>query len=169
VTSAEKGSGKSTLLGVLNFLVRRGMQCVDASPASLFRSIEKWQQTLILDEADTAFGENQELRAVFNSGWTRGYGVPRVNKDTGEVELFSTFTPKIVAMKGRKLPDTTLSRSIIVPMEPRRASDPKEHAADFNHLDNETFARLRSQLARFSADHAETIAQGEARDTARLR
>jgi len=62
-----------------------------------------------------------------------------------------------VAMKGRNLPDTTLSRSIIITMKPRRANDPKEHAADFNHLDNETFARLRSQLMRFATDNAEAL------------
>jgi hypothetical protein len=44
-------------------------------------------------------------------------------------------------------------------MRPRRASDPKEHATDFDHLDNDTFARLRSQLTRFAADNAEAIAK----------
>src|SRR5262249_40621142 len=70
-----------------------------------------------------------------------------------------TFAPKVDAMKGRNLPDTTLSRSITITMRPRRASDPKEHAADFNHCDNETFARLRSQLMRWTADNAEALAK----------
>jgi hypothetical protein len=156
VTSAERDSGKSTLLGVLNFLVRRALQSVDISGPALFRSITKWQPTLIVDEADDALADN--LRSVINSGWTRGQGVVRCHPDTHEPELFSTFAPKIVAMKGRNLPDTTRSRSITITMKPRRASDPKEHAADFDHLDNETFARLRSQLMRFAADNAEAIA-----------
>jgi hypothetical protein len=49
VTSAEKDSGKSTLLGVLNFLARRSLQSVDISGPALFRSIAKWQPTLIVD------------------------------------------------------------------------------------------------------------------------
>ena len=159
VTSAERDSGKSTLLGVLNFLVRRALQSVDISGPALFRSIAKWQPTLIVDEADDALADNPDLRSVINSGWTRGQGVVRCHQDTHEPELFSTFAPKIVAMKGRNLPDTTLSRSITITMKPRRASDPKEHAADFDHLDNETFARLRSQLMRFAADNAEAIAK----------
>ena len=159
VTSAEKDSGKSTLLGILNFLARRSLQSVDISGPALFRSITKWQPTLIVDEADDALADNPDLRSVINSGWTRGQGVIRCHPDTHEPELFSTFAPKVVAMKGRALPDTTLSRSIIITMKPRRASDPKEHATDFDHLDNETFARLRSQVMRWAADNAEAIAK----------
>src|SRR5262249_53927701 len=159
VTSAEKDSGKSTLLGVLNFLARRSLQSVDISGPALFRSIARWQPTLIVDEADDALVDNPDLRSVINSGWTRGQGVIRCHPDTREPELFTTFAPKVVAMKGRNLPDTTLSRSIIITMKPRRASDPKEHAADFDHCDKETFARLRSQLMRWTADNAEALAK----------
>jgi len=159
VTSAERDSGKSTLLGVVNFLARRSLQSVDISGPALFRSIAKWQPTLIVDEADDALADNADLRSVINSGWTRGQGVIRCHPDTHEPELFSTFAPKVVAMKGRNLPDTTLSRSIIITMKPRRTSDPKEHAADFNHCDTETFARLRSQLKRWAADNAEAMAR----------
>jgi hypothetical protein len=159
VTSAEKDSGKSTLLGVVNFLARRSLQSVDISGPALFRSITKWQPTFIVDEADDALANNPDLRSVINSGWTRGQGVIRCHPDTHEPELFSTFAPKVVAMKGRNLPDTTLSRSIAITMKPRRPDDPKEHAADFDHCDTETFARLRSQLMRWAADNAEALAK----------
>jgi hypothetical protein len=159
VTSAERDSGKTTLLGVINFLARRSLQSVDISGAALFRSITKWEPTLIVDEADDALVDNVDLRSVINSGWTRGQGTVRCHPDTHEPELFSTFAPKGVAMKGRNLPDTTLSRSVIVTMRPRRADDPEEHAADFDHLDNETFARLRSQAMRWAADNGEMIAR----------
>ena len=157
VTSAEKDSGKSTLVGVLNFLARRSLQSVDISGPALFRSIAKWEPCLIVDEADDALGDNPDLRSVVNSGWTRGQGVIRCHPDTHEPELFSTFAPKIVAMKGRKLPDTTLSRSIVITMKPRRADDSNEHTADFNHIDNETFARLRAQLMRWADDNAAAL------------
>src|SRR5262249_53788941 len=58
VTSAEKDSGKSTLLGVVNFLARRSLQSVDISGPALFRSIARWQPTLIVDEADDALADN---------------------------------------------------------------------------------------------------------------
>jgi hypothetical protein len=159
VNSAEKESGKSTLAGVLNLLTHRSMQIVSASGPVLFRSIAKWEPTLIVDEADTAFVKNDDLREVINSGWTRGQGVPRCHPETHEPEMFSTFAPKIVAMKGRKLDDTTLSRSIIITMKPRRDNS-DEDVADFDHLDNETFARLRSQTMRWAADNVEAIVKG---------
>ena len=144
---------------MINFLARRSLLSVDISGAALFRSITKWQPTLIVDEADDVLVDNADLRSVINSGWTRGQGTIRCHPDTHEPELFSTFAPKVVAMKGRNLPDTTLSRSIIITMRPRRADDPEEHAADFDHLDNETFARLRSQAMRWAADNGERIAK----------
>ena len=65
-----------------------------------------------MDEADTAFKNNPELRAVVNSGWTRGAGVPRCNPDTHEPEFFETFGPKAIGLKGLMVLETTLSLSI---------------------------------------------------------
>ena len=65
--------------------------------------------------------DNDPLRAVINSGWTRGAGVLRCIGDDSTPYSFPTFCPKIVGMKGRKLPDTTLSRSIIVEMRRKKA------------------------------------------------
>jgi hypothetical protein len=76
-TSAEANSGKTTLVSVVGFLVPRGLMATGISEAALFRSIEKWQPTIIVDEADVLFAENEPLRAVVNSGWTRGQGVLR--------------------------------------------------------------------------------------------
>ena len=106
VSSPEAECGKSTLLGLINFLVPKGLTIVEVSPAVLYRMIECWHPTLIVDEADTAFKNNPELRAVVNSGWTRGAGVPRCNPDTHEPEFFETFGPKAIGLKGLKVPDT---------------------------------------------------------------
>jgi hypothetical protein len=116
-TSAEANSGKTTLVSVVSFLVPRGLMTTGISEAALFRSIEKWQPTIVVDEADVLFAENEPLRAVVNSGWTRGQGVLRCIGDDKVPHLFPTFAPKAIAMKGRKLPDTTLSRSIIIEMK----------------------------------------------------
>src|SRR5262245_7981876 len=64
------------------------------SEAEWDRLMEKWNPTLVVDEADDHFKENPPLRAVVNSGWTRGAGVPRCDPDTNEPEIFSTFGPK---------------------------------------------------------------------------
>ena len=150
VTSAEKDSGKTTLLKVVSFLVRCGLPNVSISGPALFRSIEKWTPCFIIDEADTALVDNDDLRAVMNTGWTRGDGVIRCDPDSREPMLYSTFAPKAIGMKGRKLPDTTLSRCIIIAMRPRRPNEEAEWTEDFNHLDNHAFARLRNQLTKWA-------------------
>src|SRR5439155_9812365 len=85
VTSPEANSGKSTLLGLINWLVKEGVLLANPSPAALYRAIEAWQPTLICDEADDQFKDNPVLRAVFNSGWTRGTGVLRCHPETNAV------------------------------------------------------------------------------------
>ena len=50
----------------------RALFCVEISEATLFRGVELWQPTIIVDEADVILVNNEPLRAVINSGWTRG-------------------------------------------------------------------------------------------------
>src|SRR6516225_7746919 len=80
-TSAEANSGKTTLLNLVGFLAPRSLSTVETTGAVLFRSIEKWSPTIIVDEADTMLVDNEPLRAVINSGWTRGSGVLRCDGD----------------------------------------------------------------------------------------
>jgi hypothetical protein len=67
-TSAEPNSGKTTLLNLIGFLVPRSLCTVGVTEAVLFRSIERWGPTIIVDEADTLLVHNEPLRAVINSG-----------------------------------------------------------------------------------------------------
>ena len=154
VTSAERDSGKTTLLGLVNLLSPRGILVVYPTPAVLYRMVDKWKPTLIVDEADDQFRENSELRAVVNSGWTRGAGVPRCNPDTNEPEIFPTFGPKAIGMKGHSIPDTTLSRSIVVEMFRKKRG---EFAADFEHLDDAELNAMRQQLARWAEDNFKAL------------
>ena len=153
-TSPEADSGKTTLLGVTGFLAPRAMSSVDISGPALFRSLTKWQPTFIVDEADSAFVKNDDLRAVINSGWTRGQGVIRCDPETNDPRVYSTFSPKAIGMKGKHVPDTTLSRAIIVELKRKR---PDEKVEDFNHLDNDVFKTLRRKLDRWGADYAEVL------------
>jgi putative DNA primase/helicase len=151
VTSPEPNSGKTTLLGVLSFLVRSSLRSVGVSAAALYRAVEKWQPTIIVDEADTVFVDNDDLRQVVNSGWTRGEGVLRCDGENNDPYVFPTFCPKAIGMKGRKLPDTLMSRTIVIEMARRK---PGELALDFQYVDDDGLAELRSDLARFATDTA---------------
>ena len=150
VNSPEAECGKSTLLGLIKFIVPRGVVLVDISGAVLYRMIEKWHPTLIVDEADDTFKTSPELRQVINSGWTRGAGVPRCHPDTHEPEFFETFGPKAIGLKGLKVPDTTLTRSIIIDMQRKL---PGDTAASFAHIDDAELAEMRRKLSRFAQDY----------------
>jgi Protein of unknown function (DUF3631) len=152
-TSAEANSGKTTLLNLIGFLVPRSLSIVEATGAVLFRSIDKWSPTIIVDEADTMLVDNEPLRAIINSGWTRGSGVLRCDGEK-EPRLFSTFCPKAIGLKGRKMPDTTLSRCIIIDLKRKKRSDRVEH---FRHLDDAGLANLRRQAQRWTRDNVATL------------
>jgi putative DNA primase/helicase len=154
VTSAEADSGKTTLLGIIAFLAKRALASVSISGPALFRSIAKWEPTMIVDEGDTAFVNNEDLRAVFNSGWTRHQGVIRCDPETHEPRMYSTFCPKALGTKGKKLPDTTMSRCIIIETKRKRAD---EQVEDFDHEDDSELAELRRRLARWSFDNAQSL------------
>jgi 5S rRNA maturation endonuclease (ribonuclease M5) len=156
VTSPLPNSGKTTLLKLISFLVRNGLSSVSITGAALFRSIAKWAPTISIDEADTAFVNNDDLKDVVNSGWTRGDCIIRCDPDTHDPRPYSTFCPKAIGMIGRKLPPATLSRCLMIAMRRKR---PSEHADDFEHIDSEHLARLRSQLLRWAIDNAEALAK----------
>src|SRR5262245_4215480 len=154
VTSKEPNSGKTTLVELLKFLVPRGLSTTEITAAALYRVIDQWRPTLIVDEADVIFKQNDELRAVINSGWTRGSGVIRCSPETLEPEQFSTFGPKIIGMKGLRIPDMTLSRAIALHMKRKRRS---EVVGDFMHDDDAELSRLHGQLARWGTDSVEDL------------
>jgi putative DNA primase/helicase len=158
VNSAEPDSGKTTLLSVMSYLVWKPLTSVEISGPMLYRSIEKWHPTFLIDEADVVLEHNDDLRAVINSGWTRGQGVVRGAPETHEPQMFSTFAPKALGMKGRALPDTTLSRCIEVTLKRKL---PDEKVVDFKYEDDDYLAELRSKLMRWAADYGEQLGRAK--------
>jgi len=72
IQSPEKRCGKSTLLNnLLGNLCHKALPTSNITPAALFRSIDKWMPTLLVDEADSFLKDNEELRGILNSGHTR--------------------------------------------------------------------------------------------------
>ena len=158
VTSAEANSGKTQLVGLVTHLVPRAISGTGISEAALFRSIEKWQPTIIVDEADVLLVDNEPLRAVINSGWTRGAVVLRCIGDDNEPHPFPTFCAKAIGMKGKRLPDTTMSRSIVIEMKRKKASERVTH---FRSIDDPGLAELRRRALRWADDNGEKLQDAE--------
>jgi Protein of unknown function (DUF3631) len=154
VRSPMKRCGKTTLLDVVSRLVLRPLPTGSVTAAALFRVVEGYRPTLLVDEADTFLAEADELRGVLNSGHRKGGQVVRTVGDDHEPRAFSTFAAVAIAIIGN-LPDTLADRSITVDLKRRM---PSESVASFRfdrvtHLD-----LLARQAARWAQDHAGTIA-----------
>ncbi len=118
LTSPVKRSGKTTTLNTLAGLVSKALLVGNISPAAVFRVIEKYKPTLLIDEVDAGLAKNEELRGILNAGHTKATAfVIRSGDKTQNFEpvKFNTFSPKILAMIG--LPSTTwVDRSVIIKM-----------------------------------------------------
>ncbi len=157
ITSAEPMSGKTIMLGVVSFLVPRSIRSVEITEAALYRSIELWHPTFVIDEFDSVLANDDKaaLRSVINSGHVRGDGVLRINKDkNNEPELFPTFGPKCIGMVGRKLPPQTLTRCIFVELR-RRKRD--ERVEKFKYVDDSELGDLRRRLRRWQMDNEDQL------------
>lgn len=125
--SPEPGSGKTRVLEVLDVLSANPLMALDISMAAFFRIVEDRQPSILLDEVDAIFiGKKQsegaeDMRRVINNGYRVGAVVQRVGgRNRDEVQDFHVFTPVAMAGLGN-LPDTLMSRSVIIRMK-RRAS-----------------------------------------------
>jgi putative DNA primase/helicase len=154
VQSAEKRCGKTTLLELLLALVPRPLPAANISPAALFRSVERWRPTLVIDEGDAFLSDNEEMRGVLNSGFTRATAyVVRCEGDDLVPRPFATWGAKIIAAIGR-LPDTLQDRAIIVSL---RRKLPTEHVERLIPDDREGFSILARKAARWAADHGRAL------------
>lgn len=114
--SPEPRCGKSTALALLSRLTYRPLAVASVSPAALYRTVELWHPTLLIDEVDAFLKDNEELRGVINSGHTRDTAfVLRTVGDDHTPVRFSTWGAKSVAGIGR-LPHTIADRALLVPL-----------------------------------------------------
>lgn len=135
--SPEPGSGKSRALEVIELLTPRPLHAVNATSAALFRSVADAQgpPTILFDEVDTLFGpkakENEDIRGMLNAGHRRGATSLRcaVKGKTIELVEFPAFCAVALAGLG-DLPDTLMSRAVVVRM---RRRSPKETVEAFRH------------------------------------
>jgi putative DNA primase/helicase len=114
--SPERRCGKTTLLSLLQELTPNSLLAANITAPAVFRAVEAWRPTLLVDEADTFLAEREELRGVINSGHNRRSAIViRVVEEDGEQvpKKFSTWAPKAIAQI-KDLPDTLQDRSIAI-------------------------------------------------------
>jgi len=160
--SPEPGSGKTRALEISETLVPRPIEAVNATAAYLFRKVSdpEGPPTILYDEIDTVFGprakENEDIRGMLNAGHRRGAMAGRcvVRGKIIETEELPAYCAVALAGLGN-LPDTILSRSVVIPMRRRAPNETVEpyrrrmHAPEGN--------ALRDKLAAWAAAVGPTI------------
>jgi putative DNA primase/helicase len=143
------------LLGALAF---KPLAAASLTPAVLYRVIEAYAPTILVDEADTFLAEQDELRGVLNAGHDRHSAVvPRCVGDDFEPKVFHVFGAVAIAAIG-KLPDTLMDRSIVIEMK-RKA--PTEKLQKLRRRQREALAALPRQCARWAADNMKALSELE--------
>jgi putative DNA primase/helicase len=160
ITAPEKGCGKTVFLSTIQEMVCRPIQACNISSSSLFRSVEQWQPTLLIDEADSFLRENEELRGILNSGHTRNSAyVIRTEEIKGEWQpvKFKTWSAKAISgIKLEGLSPTLTSRAILLPL---RKKKPSEKTENLRHADPKQFQEIKSKLHRWALDNGQRFSK----------
>jgi len=156
LSSPVKACGKSQFLHVISRLVARGLPIANISASALFRTIEKFCPTILIDEAEKLLTNNDDILGMVNAGFTRDAAfVLKTVGDDFEPRKFSVWGPKALALIGR-IPDTTESRSLIVPMR-RKLPNEKVERIRADTLKSISDP-LKARIARWARDNAAKIA-----------
>ena len=67
-SSPTKRCGKTILLETISRLVPKPLSAANITSATVFRAIDEWSPTMLIDESDTFISDKSELRGVLNSG-----------------------------------------------------------------------------------------------------
>ncbi|HKF96485.1 MAG TPA: DUF3631 domain-containing protein, partial [Gammaproteobacteria bacterium] len=152
LTSPQKRCGKTTVLALLKRLCYRSLPASNVTPAVVFRTVEKYAPTVLIDEADTFLKQSDELRGIINSGHSRdlAFVIRNVGEDH-EPHRFSTWGPKAIAMIGNPA-ETIMDRSVVVKLTRKL---PREKTARLRP--KVTFADLTRQCARWAKDNLDQL------------
>ena len=163
-SSPVRQCGKSINQAVVSKFCPKSLVTSNISPAALFRVVDKFLPTLIVDECDSTFETNPEIRELVNASHLRSQAyVLRVVGDNHEPESFSTWAAKCLALIGN-LPDTTASRSIVVKMQRKPRNKKTERFSALK--DYPELQALQRKAARWANDKSADAPPGRAGESA---
>ena len=156
--SAEPASGKSRLLEVTELLVPNPVSAVNVSPAYLFRKVggeDRRDDPVRRDRhrVRPKAKENEEIRGLLNAGigGCRRWSLCRPGQGivTEEIPAYSA-----VALAGLGwLPDTILSRSVIIRMRRRHRANSRTVSTPHSRAEGE---RVRTTVEVWAQSHRRT-------------
>ena len=157
INSPTKRCGKTRLVSLVQSLTQRPILANNITAASVFRTVEAYRPTLLIDEADRFLRINEELVGILNSGHTKSAAfVIRLEKEGEKYfpKKYSTWCPKIIAGIGT-LPDTLSDRAIEIPMR-RKTTEEKIKSIRLSKLPKQ-LKPLREKILRWTQDNKNLI------------
>ena len=134
IISPEYGCGKSRVLEVLESLTFKGEKLDHHTRSYLMRTVELIREeftrppTLLIDEIDSVFRakseEGEATRAFANTGYraTGFYGITEGDSKKTPTK-FRTFAPMALAGKGEVLPESVMTRAVIIRLQRRMGNE----------------------------------------------
>lgn len=151
-----QGAGKTQAVKVMKELAYHGMRRVSPTPATIYRPIEAYHPTLILDEMPGRM--SQVMVTILKAGADRGSPVPRHDggRDGFKFGSFSPFCPKIFAGQEEFETDQLANRTIIENMaEVTRAAHVPRHLPDAFFVEARA---MQARLFRYWLDNTWSVA-----------
>lgn len=152
--------GKTLVLELLALTVRRPWLTLMPSTAVLFRVLEQFHPTMLLDECQAVRGRGESaenVRDLLLAGYKAGATVPRCVGESHEVRFFDVFGPKAFALIG-ELPPALASRCIRIQMRRRRPDEELERWTPPVEGEGHWLAR---QAARWANDNREALREAD--------
>ena len=153
IISPEKRCGKTTLLSLLGLLSYRAYPIGNCTASVLYKVIEAEQPTILIDEADSFFNGNNEIRNIINVGFQDKFGVARsCGKNYENIKNYRVFSMMAIASINN-LPDTIMDRGIKINM---RRNLPTETVSSLRERDvRDEFEVIKQKCRRFMLDYGE--------------
>jgi uncharacterized protein DUF3631 len=160
IQGGDTATAKTTASKVIELLTPRAYVVAEPRGATLYRFVDRYHPTLIVDDADRLLARRTDLAHIVNVSWTRGTTIPRVDV-RDNIHLYDPFCPKLLNGIGltAHLDKATQTRCITAELLPKLAS---EKIANFRHaIRDESFLTLRRKLTRWAADHMSVLADAD--------
>lgn len=135
-------TGKSRVTDLVRLLGNKGLVSNDMSPAVMYRIAERFQPTLIYDEAQDMVIDKEKMASILNI-FKGGYDrrpIYRMNENNSDFDIFHLESPMIMAVKNWEPPEDCINRSLNVNMIKKRRPISKERPEE-----NEEFQELRGR------------------------
>ena len=119
------GSGKTRAAQIIGSLCYKPAFVSGAlTCAPIYRLMEQARGTLVINEFDFDNSDmGIEMIKILNNGFEKGLKVLRVKNETGEIEAFDAFSPKVFTYRKKKNDQAFESRLITIPMEETKRED----------------------------------------------